>query len=70
MSDTPRTDALRITCNRDCAYSLLELCRRMELEVRDRQALIDKSILMLHKALDRIAALEAELESWKSPPVP
>jgi hypothetical protein len=46
--ETPRTDALEITCNRDCANYLLDLCRQLERE--------------LAEAADYIAALSAQQE--------
>ena len=47
MSDTPRTDALEITCNRDCANYLLDLSRKLERE--------------LDAALQRIKELQEDL---------
>lgn len=60
MSDTPRTDAKERESEK-CAPTThahygWKFARRLERE--------------LSAALERIASLEAELESWKSPPVP
>ena len=75
MSDTPRTDALEITCGRDCGFVLQELARQLERELAEarvsREELLGSKESVLHwairaeKAEAENAALKADAERWR-----